>query len=255
MSEIVRIVAVLLVVVLVCVVGVVLVRRTVPRDRLAKHTDVAGYVYAAIGVIYGVILAQVVVAAWDEYREASVVVATEAGAVLNLARLSQGWQEDDRMQVRSALIAYARQVIEVEWPAMHLGDFSPASDPAHVSELWEVVDAAGSHAAQSATYAAALDQLDLIDEARQLRVLIGVNAVPAAMTATLLLGAVVTVGFTFLFAVDDGWAQALMTTSLALLVSVLLLLNFRLETPFQGITALQPTAMELTLAELEPSGT
>jgi hypothetical protein len=43
--------------VLVALLGLALVRRTVPYDRLTQHTDVAGYVYAVIGVIYAVILA------------------------------------------------------------------------------------------------------------------------------------------------------------------------------------------------------
>ena len=56
--------------VLLALLGLALVRRVVPRDRLARHIDVAGYVYAVIGVIYAVILAQVVIAAWQEYQDA-----------------------------------------------------------------------------------------------------------------------------------------------------------------------------------------
>ena len=79
--------------VLLALLGLALVRRTVPHDRLARHTDVAGYVYAVIGVIYAVILAQVVIAAWQEYRDARAVAGDEANAVLNLARLAQVWSE------------------------------------------------------------------------------------------------------------------------------------------------------------------
>ena len=75
--------------IMLALLGLAVVRRSVPHDRLARHTDVAGYVYAVIGVIYAVILAQVVVAAWEEYRDARAIAAAEANAVLNLARLAQ----------------------------------------------------------------------------------------------------------------------------------------------------------------------
>ena len=68
MNETVTIAFIVLVAVLVSLVGLALVRRMVPASRLAQHTDVAGYVYAVIGVIYAVILAFVVIAAWEEYR-------------------------------------------------------------------------------------------------------------------------------------------------------------------------------------------
>ena len=64
--------------VLLALLGLVLVRRTVPYDRLAQHTDVVGYVYAVIGVIYAVILAQVVIAASQEYQDARTVADDEA---------------------------------------------------------------------------------------------------------------------------------------------------------------------------------
>ena len=64
MNEMVAFIAVVLTVVVVALLGLAIVRRTVPYDRLAQHTEIAGYVYAVIGVIYAVILAQVVIAAW-----------------------------------------------------------------------------------------------------------------------------------------------------------------------------------------------
>ena len=109
--------------VLLALLGLALVRRTVPHDRLARHIDVAGYVYAVIGVIYAVILAQVVIAAWQEYQDARAVADDEANAVLNLARLAQVWSDEDRERVEDALSAYARHVVDVEWPDMAQNQF------------------------------------------------------------------------------------------------------------------------------------
>src|SRR5215218_10129379 len=125
MNPTIAVVFIVLMAVLVSLIGLVLVRRLAPIDELAQHTDVAGYVYAVVGVIYAVVLALVVIAAWEEYRDAREAVADEASAVLNLARAANGWPAGDRDEVESALAAYARQVGDGEWPAMGRGDFCP----------------------------------------------------------------------------------------------------------------------------------
>jgi hypothetical protein len=246
-------VVIVLVVVLGSLLGLVLVRRLVPRELLVSHTDIAGYVYAVIGVLYAVILAQVVIAAWEEYRDARLVAAAEADAVLNLSRLTRGLPSADRTTVDEALRDYARRVVDVEWPAMARGDFAPSVDHQLVHQLWRAVDEAGRQvgAGDRPSYAAALDQLDALNEARRNRVLLGESALPEMMTLTLVLGAVITIGFSYLFAVEDRRVHGLMTASLAILVALLLLLEFQLETPYQGISAIGPTAMELVLGEID----
>lgn len=232
--------------------GLALTRRLVPTSRLAQHTDVAGYVYAVLGVLFAVILAQVVIASWEDYRDARQAASSEANAILNLARLGQFWPDAERVAVETALTAYARHVVETEWPAMGRGEFDPARDTTRMHELWQAVGAAGQDAGGNAEiYAESLAQLDQLDESRRTRVLLGENGLPVAMTLTLVLGAMVTVGFSYVFAVDEGWVHALMTASLAILSALLLLLAHELETPFAGVAAIGPTAMEFTLDEIE----
>jgi hypothetical protein len=252
MNEIVAIAFIVLIAVLLSLVGLALVRRMVPIDELEQHTDVAGYVYAVIGVIYAVVLALVVIAAWEEYRDARQAVADEAIAVLNMARAANGWPDGDRAAVESALVAYARQVVDVEWPAMARGDFGPASDTVTVNALWQALNEAdAAAAAKSASYEDALQQLDDLSEARSNRLLLGQEGLPVSMAVILIIGAVVTVGFAYLFAVDNGRLHALMIASLAVLVVLLLLLQFQLGMPFRGVSAIEPTAMELVLAEID----
>ena len=255
MNEIVTVALIVLVAVLVSLIGLALVRRFAPTDQLAQHTEVAGYVYAVIGVIYAVVLALVVIAAWEEYRDARAAVADEASAVLNLARAANGWPAGDRAEVESALVAYARQVVDVEWPAMAQGDFGPTADVVTMNLLWRALNGAdAAAAAKSASYEVALLQLDDLGEARRNRQLLGQEGLPMSMAVILIIGAVVTIGFAYLFAVDNGRIHALMIASLAVLVALLLLLQFQLGKPFEGVSAIEPTAMELVLAEIDSGG-
>ena len=252
MSELGAFVMVIVVAIMLALLGLAVVRRVVSHERLARHTDVAGYVYAVIGVIYAVILAQVVVAAWEEYRDARAVAAAEANAVLNLARLAQVWPDEDRARLEDALLAYAKHVVEVEWPAMAQNQFDESLHTSFVHNLWQAVNEAGVRAeGVDPVYTVSLQQLDALDEAGRSRVLLGEDRLPETMTLTLVIGAVVTVGFSYFFAVEDGWIQGLMTASLATLIALLLLLEYQLDTPYRGVSAIEPTAMELVRTEID----
>ena len=56
---------------LVALAGLELVQRLVPADSRSPHNDVAGFIYAALGVIYAVLMALVVIAVWEEFQTAS----------------------------------------------------------------------------------------------------------------------------------------------------------------------------------------
>jgi hypothetical protein len=248
------IVAVTAVVVATALAGLFVVRKVVPTSRLSRYADVSGYVYAVIGVMYGVILAQVVVAAWDDFESARNYAASEANAVLSLDRLSRGWPATDRDAVHNALAIYATTVIEVEWPAMARGDFSSTVDTDTVDDLWAAYRAAAlGPVGSQPSFAASLDQLDELTAARRERVLLGQTTLPQTMTATLLLGAVVTIGFSYLFAIEDSVLHGLLTSSLAVLIALLLLLVAQLQTPFQGVDSLRPAAMQSVLDDIRAS--
>ena len=50
--------------ILIAVGGLVLVQRLVPTDRRKQHNDVAGFIYAVLGVAYAVLLGLVLIAVW-----------------------------------------------------------------------------------------------------------------------------------------------------------------------------------------------
>ena len=76
----------------VALAGLELVQRLVPASSRQPHNDVAGFIYAALGVIYAVLLALVVIAVGG-ILAASETVEQEANALAEIAwlahRLSQ----------------------------------------------------------------------------------------------------------------------------------------------------------------------
>ena len=50
--------------------GLILVQRLVPIAVRRQHNDVAGFIYAVLGVVYAVLLGLMVVAVWEEWNTA-----------------------------------------------------------------------------------------------------------------------------------------------------------------------------------------
>jgi hypothetical protein len=64
--------------VVVAVGGLVLVQRLVPTARRKEHNDVAGFIYAVLGVSYAVLLGLVLIAVWEKWNAADTLTADEA---------------------------------------------------------------------------------------------------------------------------------------------------------------------------------
>jgi hypothetical protein len=103
---------------LVALVGLELVQRLVPAESRQPHNDVAGFIYAALGVIYAVLLALVVIAVWEEYDAASETVEQEANAVAEIAWLADRLPEPEGAHIQELARSYAQDVIDEEWPLM-----------------------------------------------------------------------------------------------------------------------------------------
>src|SRR4028118_2199035 len=120
-------------VMLVAVLGLEAVQRLVPAERRQEHNDVAGFIYAVVGVIYAVLLALVVIAVWEEHEEARATVREEANGLADVFWLAHSLPEPDGPRIQETARSYATVVAEEEWPLMARGG---GSSP----EAWALMD-------------------------------------------------------------------------------------------------------------------
>src|SRR3712207_1170171 len=106
---------------LAAVVGLALVQRLVPATIRKEHNDVAGFIYAALGVIYAVLLALVVIAVWEEFGRARVTVESEANALAEIFWLAHALPEPEGPHVQELARSYAEEIVDQEWPLMEQG--------------------------------------------------------------------------------------------------------------------------------------
>ena len=100
-------------------------QRLVPATIRMKYNDVAGFIYAVLGVIYAVLLARVVIAVWEDYEAARDTTDREANELAEIFWLAHQFPEPRQRQIQELTRSYARVVVEEEWPLMADGRSSP----------------------------------------------------------------------------------------------------------------------------------
>lgn len=125
---------------LVALGGLELVQRLVPADSRQQHNDVAGFIYAALGVIYAVLLALVVIAVWEEYRAADETVEQEANALAEIFWLAHRLPEPEGTHLQELARSYAEEVVDNEWPLMEQGQAPLMTQTQETPAGWTLID-------------------------------------------------------------------------------------------------------------------
>jgi Protein of unknown function (DUF4239) len=239
------------------VAGLMLVQHFVSSELREQHNDVAGFVYAGVGVVYAVLLALVVIAVWEQYQRARETVETEANAVAEIAWLAHRLPESERHQLQEHARSYAREVVDQEWPLMEQGMDHGRGSP----QGWDLLDDIRATLqeveprteAERELYAEGLDQVQRLGDARRMRLVQATEGMPAVLWAVLVFGGVVTIGFTYLFGLGNAWAHRLMVLSLAAVIALALFTIGAMEYPFSGGARIPTETFELILERFETS--
>ena len=227
------------------VAGTLLARRWVSVEILKFNNEVAGFIYAVIGVLYAVLLGFTAIIVWEQFDTAQAGVDQEANELADLYRDAQAFPDDTRKLLESQLRAYARLVVEKEWPAMAERTSSPETWEMY-NQLWRTYhrfQPQNDH--EQIWYEQSLTRLNQLGDQRRLRLLSSrAEGVPAVMWIALLGAGGITIGFSFLFGTRSATAHVLMTSALAMTIALVLVSILALDEPFAGITRVDPDAFD-----------
>ena len=231
--------------------GLVLVQRYVPADLRRQHNDVAGFIYAVLGVVYAVLLGLTVVAVWEEWNAAAVTADEEANSLAEIFWIADRMPESDGHHIQELARSYGRVVVDEEWALMAHEKSSPRA--------WDLLDEIRaslqgfepSSPGQQVLYEQSLERMHDLAEARRDRLLEAEQGLPAILWVVLIAGGMIVVGFTYLFGLDSTLIHLLMVASLALVIALVLFTVAALDYPFKGDITVGPDAMEYVLGRFE----
>jgi hypothetical protein len=230
--------------VLVAVAGLVLVQRLVPPERREGQNNVAGFIYAVLGVAYAVLLAFVVIAVWQDYKAAQTNVESEAHELAGVYFLASQLPEPERTRIQDLARTYARVVVNEEWPMMERGQTSPRADSLLRRLTSKILEFDPHTKGEQVLYESGLTQLHDAADARRSRLLEVREGIPDLLWVVLVVGGVITVCFTYLFGLKSNLAHALMVAALTLLICGILFTIGEFNNPFSGVVEIRPEAFK-----------
>ena len=225
------------------IAGMSVVRRRVSLKTLNENHEAAGYVFALVSGVYGVLLAFIVVVAWQQYTDAEASAQHEALRISNLLRDSRVFDAETQALLRGRLIEYAKAVVEDEWEIM------PSGQPSHVANgayerLWDAYynfHPQTEH--EKIFYQESIHRMNEISSTRRARLISSRSGLPRTLWVLLIGGGIVVIAFTYLFGTKSAITQTLTVGALAGLIGFLLFLILALDFPFSGNLGIEPDAL------------
>ena len=232
------------------VAGLCIVRRLVPVDHLQKNHEVAGVTFGVLGAFYGLVLAFVIVAAWEQFTAANANAHQEASALESLYKLSAGFAEPMRTRFASAIFEYTQRVVDEEWPQM--ANDAYRAQTGRTLKLWSIL--LSNHPADSREQMLedkAIDQLNVVGQTRNQRILYYQDDLPSVVWLVIYLGCAITIGFSYFFGSHVFRAQVVMCAFFSILLGITILAILELAHPYQGTVTIPDEPFRYALSRME----
>jgi hypothetical protein len=230
------------------------VRRTAPDGSYFNDGDRAAGVFGVLATGFAVLLGFVVFLSFSSYDTARAGAESEARIVAQQVETAQLFPPTVSAVLTGELICYARSVAGVQWDRMESGNLGNDLNP-WATKLFQTLQTVDPQTpAEQAAYSKWLDERSAREEARQDRIHGARGVIPLPLWMVLFFTSALIFVYMLFFA-DSGEravVQALlMGTVMAVVVSMLLLLQF-LNNPFHpGAGGLRPEAMQRTLVVID----
>jgi hypothetical protein len=226
-----------------------LVRRMGETQGVVDNNEAAGQVFTLVGGLQAVLLAFVLISLFDATTAAEDGSYEEADSLVAAVWAARELPDSD--EVTTQALAYAREVIEREWPRM--------SEGADVDDRgWTVLERLrGEVAAAPATDEwtvdqknEASDQLWNVYQQRQDRLNAAGGGVNSVVWFALVVGAIMAVALPILFGGPKPATHILIVSILAGTMAMLLYATQQLQNPYGGGAQVSPAAFESAVERL-----
>jgi len=236
--------------VLFSIVGLLIIRSLVPAKKFKIHNDVAGSIFATLGVIYAVVLAFMVIVTWQNFDAADRNVAREANYLADLYRDSTPLPAGFRDQLKSDLKEYVEAIVNQEWKIQYRGERSQEVQDAQ-EKIWVLYSGYTPRTeTEKIFFSESVKKLNEACEMRRQRLLDATSGIHSALYFVLLAGGMITILFTLFFGTENFGPQILMTSMLAALIGLTLFTIMAMDYPFTGSVSIPPDKFRIVLHTL-----
>lgn len=234
----------------IAIIGVFAVRLFIPNTKLKLHNDMVGPIFGAIGTIYAVMLAFIVVITWESHDVTKKHISNEVSGLVGLFVEAEGFNEPMRTGTRRLILKYAESISRDEWKDLRVG----TSNPVTATVLFDIMKSYATYSpstkAEEICLAKSIDKMSDLIELRRMRQLDSRDGIHPMLWLMIISGSVITILMSCLFGTESLNLQLISAGLLALMISLVLFTIVELDFPFSGKMALTPTAFDEMVARL-----
>ncbi len=226
------------------------------QDVGKEHNSTLSPFLTVVGLVYGALLGFTVVVAWQQFSSAAINVANEASTLTTMYRQTVAMPQPEQTQLQQLLRQYTTAVAGPEWAKQDAGGASDSARAA-ITGMYRILGSQPPNVASSPIHGAFLSELTVLASDRNTRILDTKPRIPPLLWAGLIFGGVVIVALTGFLRLGHTLAHAVLSSTIAILLGLLLCIIFTLDHPFgtqRGITS-EPFKHSLEVFDAVDRGT
>ncbi|QJD80660.1 bestrophin-like domain [Spirosoma rhododendri] len=229
------------------VLGLRLTHSRLNRSSMATLIDngTVGWFFSGVSLLYGLLLGLLTVATWSSFTQASSLASQEASIIAVLYRDLSGYPHPIRDTLQGDVKEYTHFVIEKAWPAQRKGYIYETGLLTQFQN--HLLPFEPRTKAQEVLHGETLVTFNRLVETRRLRIESVKGSVPSVLWSVVMLGAIATIVFSYLFVVSSYRLHALLTGIMAGMVGLLVFLIAALDHPYWGEVSVSADAYQLVL--------
>ncbi|MER2529043.1 MAG: hypothetical protein ABTR07_14045 [Candidatus Competibacter denitrificans] len=214
------------------ITGFLVVHRYIPVRIRQIHNDVAGFVFATLGTTYGVLLAFVVIVVWEQFNDTEIAVENESSTALVLYHNILAYpNKSSSALLLQEFIDYAR-LSSINQTPLNADKFTEDTALERLLTVCGSLVPVSQH--EQILYSQILQNLNDLAKYRGLRLQAAIEELPGVVWVGLVMGGIITIGFTFLFGTENLWAHVVMMSLLATMIAIVVYVVIELDHPTMG---------------------
>lgn len=218
---------------MVAVLGMYFVRKKIPRQSLEACHEVGGYMLAIVGTLYAIVVGLIVVDSQAKVDEASHMAVTESNMLSNIYHLAHTFKQPAAHEIRRAVHDYAIEAYNQDWSKVDNGAENEATIRPYRTLWRHVTTYVPDNNADQQTYAAMIEDMQDLSEARKYRMVAGRTGLSPILWGVLITGGLLIILFTYFFFVESLLSNAIMTAFVAVFISMNVYLIYVCQNPYR----------------------
>jgi hypothetical protein len=221
-----------------------ILRKIFTVQELEKFKDVTGIYVSMIGILYGVFLAFIVIAIWENYDHVKSNIDNEADALSNIYRDAKGLPPRAGYSIDSCAKQYVVYVVESEWAMMAHNKESKDAMQARNKLQNLIIKFRPQTLGEQTVYAEMISNLNQLSVARRSRVNTATAELPLILWAILIGGGMLLIFYSACFYIENQKFHLWLAFGVSGLIAILLFVALELNYPFVGSGAIKPDSFQ-----------